>query len=470
MSIHGRLIKFLEEQHVDAKLPDTQIVLIGSNTLPCYVAIYVLKPKKVWLICSPETYNRAVNLKQLLIEQFPDLKKDDVQIREVQNAYDEQEICDVIQNLKEIDKVNLKETGLHYTGGTKRMAVYAYQAWKKENPKKHYATYLDPRTVELKFDGLQDGFDLSFEPQISIDTLLKLHGVQKKDPEKGKVNEKRLEWAKAILKDIQNEESEKIKTELFPYCKNLKQKYQLINHNNNINLRAFKDKSTYVDFSLEINFDNLTISYQPKTKLMKLNKLELSDFWSHLKDTLSESNTNSINFEEIIKIIAPTLTSKKDKQKMKEVTYKWLEGAWLEDYVVSILLDIAKEYNINSDSIHSSFEIERIIKKDEKEKEFEMDVVFIRGHIPYVISCTTDNKQYCKPKLFEVQSRAALLGGDHARFGLVCFADEKLTQSLKSELHKNWDEVVRYEVFGLEDLKYPEHFKKKLKDWIIPNT
>jgi hypothetical protein len=94
-----------------------------------------------------------------------------------------------------------------------------------------------------------------------------------------------------------------------------------------------------------------------------------------------------------------------------------------------------------------------------KGRPFEIDVVLIRNHRLYVISCTTDNKLgLCKSKLFEVAMRSRQLGGDLARSALVCLIDGqdgqgKYIDQLRGDVASVWEAPNKPQVFGLADLR-----------------
>lgn len=89
---------------------------------------------------------------------------------------------------------------------------------------------------------------------------------------------------------------------------------------------------------------------------------------------------------------------------------KWLDGAWLESYVLHIVQNLPDEVRPQ--------EVFHGVKT--KEIDFELDVVAVRGYQPFVFSCTTAGERSAlKLKLFEAILRARQIGGDQARVALV---------------------------------------------------
>ena len=110
-------------------------------------------------------------------------------------------------------------------------------------------------------------------------------------------------------------------------------------------------------------------------------------------------------------------------------------------------------------------------------REFEVDVVLVRGHRLFLISCTTDTTlAQCKSKLFEVAMRARQLGGDLARSALVCLIDgtnEKgpLVDQLRHDVAGVWEAPNTPRVFGAADLRewaglHDEPDLRTLRDWL----
>ena len=130
---------------------------------------------------------------------------------------------------------------------------------------------------------------------------------------------------------------------------------------------------------------------------------------------------------------------------------KFLGGEWLDRWVFEKI----KETGLINPPGNLHIDVKRTIQG----REFQLDVVAIRGHHLYVVSCTTSQSlDTCKSKLFEVATRARQLGGDLARSALVCLAYEDEEQTdLVDELGKDvrsWSESSRVpQVFGLDHVR-----------------
>ncbi len=124
--------------------------------------------------------------------------------------------------------------------------------------------------------------------------------------------------------------------------------------------------------------------------------------------------------------------------------YKFIGGEWLEEWVTNQIK--VMELNPKPDITTGI----NIINK----KNFEVDVAVLRFHRTYFISCTTSKeKSLCKSKMFEIAVRSRQLGGDLARSALVCMADGKDVDALRTDIDDVWDASNTPRIFGLSDIR-----------------
>lgn len=143
-------------------------------------------------------------------------------------------------------------------------------------------------------------------------------------------------------------------------------------------------------------------------------------------------------------------------QKVKHFC-KWLDGEWLEHYVLQQIKDIANKESINNYGLNFKIPLENT-------DGFQFDVAFTRGYQLFAISCTTDSQRpLCKSKLFEAHLRAQQMGGDEARVALVCCFNDP--ESLKAEVSRIIPKK-KIAVFGREHLK---SLATELSKWIQHN-
>lgn len=154
------------EKHHELQL---MILLVGGNPLPNYVAAQVLQPARVLLVHSASTKAIAERLQRVL-----SIHADLVEVEESSPRSIFDEITSALEERKP------RRVSLHYTGGTKAMAIHAYRAveqWSQRNRAEWSASYLDARRQVLVFDQPQEeskyvGDKLS----LTLEEMLKLHG------------------------------------------------------------------------------------------------------------------------------------------------------------------------------------------------------------------------------------------------------------------------------------------------------
>lgn len=133
-----------------------------------------------------------------------------------------------------------------------------------------------------------------------------------------------------------------------------------------------------------------------------------------------------------------------------------LNGLWLEEYTLGELQKAAQEVGINDYAID--------VKPTHRTRpSFQLDLAAIFGYQLFAISCqVAEKKQYNKEHLLEVFVRAQQLGGEEARFALVCCSSNP--QLLQSEIEQDWDIQGKVRVFGRNQL-FP--LSDHLKDWFV---
>ena len=389
-------------------------LLIGTNPLPNYIAAkLMLKDNgKLHLIYSRGVDEAANNLlKTLGLDQEKDRYK--------KVLIDESAAWDIYE------KVNNEAKGktslaLHYTGGTKAMAVHAYRAVIDANPDAVFS-YLDARKLEMVIDrpcSDSKRFSVNLSVKPTIEELLSLHGYSLR-----KIEDKpeHVELSQ-VIRTIPAKEYRK-------WC--------------NGNLR---------------NGGNLC-------KSSELKKVELPA--GGLFDILQPFWGDSKNLKELNAIWG---RSPGDIEK----TAKWLDGVWLEDYVLDSILQIKDQANVHQ--VAKSIEP----LKNGSKRDFEFDVAAMRGYQLFALSCTTGSrKAELKRKLFELLIRASQMGGDEARAALVCCAPPQKAplgsdnntiqyhtnncpEKILQEVEESWDVKGKIKIFGEEHL---ENLQENLLQW-----
>jgi hypothetical protein len=416
------------------ELPKTQhlILLVGENPLPNYVAanLLLLPEGTVHLAHTNGTQRQAKQLRKVL--ESRNVKCSDLPLGSSE-AKASAIRSGINERIKSLEKGSI---GLHYTGGTKAMAVHAYLAL-KEYDTNAYFIYLDSRHLELCIDQTSsDPQRISITPEmlkVDILELMELHG-----------------WEK---------QSDPVKQ---PFCIKAAEKFQKFHQDQN----AAEEWRKWCNFYFKNNgkwkrdSELKTINIEEESFLRSVDSLDPFDIssYSEILDALQVLGVQKgFSIQEI--------KEKLNFNKHKDV-WKWLDGAWLEHYVLDKVQEIAEQQKI-SDSANSFF-----IKnpKQPENTKFEVDVLFTRGYQLFAISCTTSNdKDLCKSKLFEAYIRAQQLGGTETRIALVCCANSDDTNRLKTQITNVFTPIgsepddYKIEVFGREDL--PD-LASKIAQWI----
>lgn len=149
-------------------------LLVGGNPLPNYLAAKVLARDPGWdrvvLFYTPETEAVKRRLADALAPLGP------VEDRYVPDAGDPESVRRAWERMPE-------SVHLHYTGGTKAMAVHLYEAWLDTAPSgvgwRKEASYLDERSGAIRFaDGTERSLD-ECDIQLDLEFLAGLHGLEK---------------------------------------------------------------------------------------------------------------------------------------------------------------------------------------------------------------------------------------------------------------------------------------------------
>jgi hypothetical protein len=385
---------------------DHLFFLVGTNPLPNYVAALLLAKDNgtVYLLHSSGTHSTAgiaADLQQAIKNQRP-------QINIVPREIDESDSNRISQKMREIlSSIDTQASvGLHYTGGTKAMAVHVYREVEKVE-KKFSSTafsYLDARTLSLIIDGREGSptrvISVGKACKMKLSELAALHGRPLKPYETEAV----LEHTYSALVSF--------------HSTNLKDWREWCTGNLRRDKRPdkFKNITDLKTVALPSDQSVLTPLTTSLGTTRTLGDISLPQGWT--VDKLAE----------------------------------FLDGKWLEHYVLSSIKRVAIDCCIHDYAMSV---------KPASGNDFEFDVTAMRGYQLFALSCTTDEKNsLCKEKLFEAYVRARQMGGDEARVALVCCHQDP--PALQKEIEETWFTEGRVRVFGIQHLSsLPDH----LKEW-----
>lgn len=396
------------EKHHELQL---MILLVGGNPLPNYVAAQVLQPARVLLVHSASTKAIAERLQRVL-----SIHADLVEVEESSPRSIFDEITSALEERKP------RRVSLHYTGGTKAMAIHAYRAveqWSQRNRAEWSASYLDARRQVLVFDQPQEeskyvGDKLS----LTLEEMLKLHGwslghsrVQPVFP--GTAREIALSYTDDCTKGLQPPRYQKWKEQVLRP------------------LRRQNSRDWLSEGQLKQNTLDLPVGDLPQVAAALQRELGIEASQVKLEQAKAAGSFSKT-----------------------EDFCKWLDGAWLESYVLHIVQNLPDEVRPQ--------EVFHGVKT--KEIDFELDVVAVRGYQPFVFSCTTAGERSAlKLKLFEAILRARQIGGDQARVALVCTYKDPLSIQREARAQIDPDNQNQIRVFGCGDLA---ELGDRIAEWI----
>jgi hypothetical protein len=383
-------------------------LLVGENPLPNYIAARTLLEEggTVYLVFTKGTVNQKDSLKR-------ELKNITTQLIDLSNQ--ESNANKIRQRIGEkVNKIDESESiGLNYTGGTKAMAVHAYQRV-KELRNDAIFSYLDARRLKMCID--QENNEpilIDLDLQISLEELFNLHELY-------------------LLKDSPPSS--------VPILQELAEEILKVHKQKGID----KDWKNWVSKPIG-NTKNLRwCELFPNLKTMLNHYLDLTEDSPKITGLVKE--VGFTKFEDF---------------------KKWLQGTWLESYVLKAIQDKSERLGITPENSMMSFDVTDKsnpvnTKNKNDDAKFEFDIAFIKGYQLFAISCTNQSKDSaCKEKLFEAYLRAKELGGDEARVALVSCNDDP--RKIQQELKRFGFEDIKIRVFGRADL---EDIGSKIVNWV----
>ena len=406
---------------------DHLFLLIGENPLPNYVAARLLLNKggTPYLVYTTGTKDPAERLQTILSNEPIGLKTAQlVPLNDYES--DAYHIKEAIR--PKLEAINVGKIGLNYTGGTKAMAVHAYRAVFSQHPDTVFS-YLDPRKLEMCIDR-EDGdrIRLKVKPdvlQVKLAKLFQIHGLELKENFTQEAQLPELATALAQVFKDENKTKQWFDWYFNVFCE-----------------EARKKKNE--------NWDD----WKSKTKLAPLS-ISLEKLPSEVKTEFKQNNlidpSGQLSLQEVQQL--KTIEQEPVFKEIKDFC-KYLDGLWLEHYVLKQVKNIAEKNSIKYYGLNFK------VPLPGTQQGFEFDAAFTRGYQLFAISVsTTSKRELCKLKLFEAYLRARQMGGDEARVALVCCTNEPDT--LKAEMALLDDKKIA--VFGKDDLV---DLSKKIEEWI----
>ncbi|MGC9335552.1 MAG: Card1-like endonuclease domain-containing protein, partial [Anaerolineae bacterium] len=374
-------------------------LLIGENPLPNWVAAQLLVAPggTLYLVYSDVTDKIAERLCERL--------GSDTQLVRV-NPTDARDIYDTVRRC--VSKLQ-GTVGLHYTGGTKAMAVHAYRAVEaalQGGSRSAVFSYLDAEAFLLRIDPDWQEHVL-FEVQPKLEDLAALHGARLR---KGSPQRSSHLWAVDTATALAQSMARGGWTAWQAWFG------QLCN--------AIRSHP---------------VSGAP---------LPADPPLSNVRKAMCQDLGLPAHATELPPAIVDSLRPR----------IKWFGGEWLEHYVLAQLREIAAITKLHD----CGMSLATNQRPGRSDFDFEFDVAAMRGYQFFGLSCTTSQeKNTAKQKLFEAYTRARQLGGDEARVGLVCGYDD--VYRFEKEVLQEWRAKGKIKVFGPRD--WPD-LASRLEAWL----
>lgn len=399
------------------------VLLVGSNPLPNLVAAQVLlRPGgTLHLVYSSETLKITERLRTYLQSLdrppviAPILKVDPMNAGDIQSK--------IKARLREITSDSI---GLHYTGGTKAMAVHAYreiEADCKTRGIQPVFSYLDKDTFDVRVDpDWHEPVLFAIHPQ--LEELATLHGAVFQKTPKRQESLLMVDFAAALAQSASDGSVE-------VWRKWCDEELRSVAYDG----KDWRKKRELLPLILALPQNPVV---ENAVQLLK-SALGISDESYYLP--LDPAKLKQWPFE---------------KREPKYLC-KWLDGEWLEHYVLAQILAFKDKCQIHDAAMNLQ------TNPAESDFNFELDVAAIRGYQLFAISCTTDTTPHrAKSKLFEAFIRARQLAGDEARVGLVCGYEG--VQNYAGQIVQEWFAKDKIQVFGPYDLpNLGEHLARWFK-------
>ena len=418
------------------QLSDRLLLLVGSNPLPNALAAHHLLAEQgtAVLLHTWETDPVASRLKSLLESWHLKSRKIPIERATPHSVYSG--VFEAFRGYQPGETV-----GLHYTGGTKSMAVHAYRAFLlicQEEGFTPHTSYLDAGTLRIQVDpanpsapGGGSSRYTGLEPELSFENLMRLHGWRL---QKGKVGhtEPRMPSLAAALGDAYSRNG--ANEDWSKWKESWRKKWQ----------EAGKARPSR----------GSVIALQDA----RVKPLPEGEAFASVRQAFNTAGY-AANGPNTFGALADALGFESDLVALGH----WLDGTWLEALVLDALQSLASKWDLHEVAANLHVEASDTNNGPQKRPHFEFDVAALRGSQLFAFSCSTDTANArLKTKLFEAQVRARQFGGDQARVALVCphHTPEAIEAEARSALNDR-----RLRVFGQRDLR-SDRLRAALDAWI----
>jgi hypothetical protein len=398
------------------------ILLIGGNPLPVYVSACLLAGEgveSIYLVHSEKNANYqstepfAKFIKRVLLKNYAHLRDDQIILNGI-HANDGSTINTQIKKL--LDRIpENSRIGFNYTGGTKPMAIHAYQTVKSKFEHAIFS-YLDADSLSMWIDGVKNGgIPCKTAVNVNLLDIANLHGYQF---DSIRYEPRRIDLSRAIMEAHFTE-------------------------------KGMKDWRDWLN----------AVGNTPDDQTPPLPPASYSLF-----DKINLEFNRLCNGKATSQDVAKQFGFKS----LKSCTI-WLLGGWLEELTLDSAFNLKElgyfhDYGGNFKTIPGDWTKTSSFGPRNDAKNFELDVAAMRGYQLFGFSCIASRKPggETKKHMLEAYVRAKQLGGDEARVALVCLTETP--EQVLNEIEREWLTTKGHvKVFGIHQL---EKLTENIKNWL----
>jgi hypothetical protein len=429
-------------------------VLVGGNPLPNVVVSKLLLADTgtLHLVHSSDTAEVANRIGT----HFPRYST-----HEIKDSADGVEIQGVVG--RAVNECGGSSVGLNYTGGTKAMAVHAHQAITQALPKP-VLTYLDAHNLALLRTDINpvERYPAQYAVTLSIEELFQLHGIGL-DARHPVRRTSRHEALNQVLARAHTTVAGQVAFDTwcrqylrYPKGKDARRCKQMLAEELGDDLAALvTDPDELYGRALFAVRGGACCGGELVDDLKDFPVRPIPYPTDSVLHEVGEAMREAFGIDgAAFDPAAVTDNLEVGLKNAKDLTH-YLDGDWVEHLALAAF--------IAHKDTHHLHDWGASLQTTTQPYDFEFDAAAMQGYQLYAVSCTRSaDKGLCKSKLFEAYVRAAQLGGDEAKVGLVCCHSSPA--ALQQQVQELWRaETKRFRVFGNEDIaRLPERFG----DWL----
>ena len=374
------------------------------------------------------------------------------------------------EKLEELSKDEaIINIGINNTGGTKPMSIYstiALREYAKLKSIKAFECYLDSdiNKIRVKTDldnktCPKDDDLRNLLSDIQLSDILYIHNLKnKKNMDINPITYDNLNEYK-VEKDKLKKRASILMKEHWREYKEIFERSRNISKNKNI-LRELKEQFNSSDSDKQIPIDDVEKYIKDKIfnndDSRKKNDLNFSKYKIQCESIAYYLKQKNITwFKDVFEICNEELYL---SEKKAEGFYKYMNGFWLEHYVILALEESLLQLGIK-DNIKIYHSVECMLLETNNKPCFEVDIVLLNGYELTVITCTLDGSEYLtKSKAFEGIYRVEQLGGSHAKLIVLNMLDDEKRATLEaniksfnSQFYKNSKIITKNQLSDFEE-------------------